>query len=53
MIQYPIRDTVTSVVRPPIPAQFMRREVVQMWKKALQVLLLAAILLLALSTKAC
>ena len=31
----------------------MRREVVQMWKKALQVLLLAAILLLALSTKAC
>ena len=36
-----------------IPAHFMRREVVQMWKKALQVLLLAAILLLALSTKAC
>ncbi len=31
----------------------MRREVVQMWKKALQVFLLAAILLLALSTKAC
>ena len=31
----------------------MRREVVQMWKKALQVLLLVAILLLALSTKAC
>ena len=31
----------------------MRREVVQMWKKALQVLLLTAILLLALSTKAC
>ena len=31
----------------------MRREVVQMWKKALQVLLLAEILLLALSTKAC
>ena len=53
MIQYPLRDTVTSVVRPPIPAHFMRREVVQMWKKALQVILLAAILLLLLATKAC
>ena len=31
----------------------MRREVVQMWKRLLQVLLLAAILLLVLSTKAC
>ena len=31
----------------------MRREVVQMWKKALQFLLLTAILLLMLSTKAC
>ena len=31
----------------------MRREVMPMWKKALQVILLAVILLLALSTKAC
>ena len=36
-----------------IPAHFMRREVMPMWKKALQFLLLTAILLLALSTKAC
>ena len=53
MIQYFIRDTVTSVVRPPIPAHFMGREVMPMWKKALQVILLAAILLLLLATKAC